>query len=61
MPTIADYLKYANLQMAAEAIIRDPKTTELFGSGKKLFDALSLGNNHASIFPSPLATDFTAQ
>ena len=25
-PTIADYLKYANLQMAAEAFIRDEKT-----------------------------------
>lgn len=26
MPTIADYLKYANLQMAAEAFIRNEKT-----------------------------------
>jgi hypothetical protein len=25
-PTITDYLKFANLQMAAEAFIRDPKT-----------------------------------
>ncbi len=25
-PTIADYLKYADLQMAAEAFIRDPDT-----------------------------------
>ncbi len=28
--TVADYLKYANLQMAAEAFIRKPKGSESF-------------------------------
>ena len=31
-PTITDYLKYANLQMAAEAFIRDEKTDVLAAS-----------------------------
>ncbi len=26
MPTVAEYLKYANLQMAAEAFLKDPTT-----------------------------------
>ena len=49
-PTIADTLKYANLQMAAEAFIRDPVTYVLSGSGTDLIDALKTGNNHASRF-----------
>ena len=31
--TTTDYLKYANLQMAAEAFIRNPDTGVLYGQG----------------------------
>ena len=34
IPTIADLLKYANLQMAAETFIRDPDTGVLRPSGQ---------------------------
>lgn len=50
MPTIADYLKYANLQMAAEAFIRNEITNILADSGQPLIDALISGNGHASRF-----------
>ena len=32
--TITDSLKYAGLQMAAEAFIRDERSLELFASGE---------------------------
>ena len=57
-PTIADTLKYANLQMAAEAFIRDPVTYVLSGSGTDLIDALKTGNNHASRFTETQAEAF---
>ena len=57
-PTIADTLKYANLQMAAEAFIRDPVTYVLSGSGTDLIDALKSGNNHASRFTETQAEAF---
>jgi hypothetical protein len=49
-PTIADYLKYANLQMAAEAFLKDPDTNAENYSGDDLRDALKAGNNRASRF-----------
>lgn len=58
-PTLTDYLKYANLQMAAEAFIRDPLTNVLSGSGDDLAQALKAGNNHASVFTATQAQDFT--
>lgn len=61
MPTIADYLKYANLQMAAEAFIRDEKTGVLASSGDALIAALIAGNGHASRFPETLAPQFADQ
>ncbi|MBL0209281.1 MAG: hypothetical protein IPP84_15505 [Propionivibrio sp.] len=60
-PTVADYLKYANLQMAAEAFIRDPVTDVLSGSGADLIKALKAGNNHASRFTQIQAEAFAAQ
>lgn len=48
-PTIAESLTYANLQMAAEAFVRDPQTTQL-RTGEDLITALTVGNNHASRF-----------
>ena len=57
-PIIADTLKYANLQMAAEAFIRDPVTYVLSGSGTDLIDALKTGNNHASRFTETQAEAF---
>ena len=57
-PTIADTLKYANLQMAAEAFIRDPVTYVLSGSGTDLIDALKTGYIHASRFTETQAEAF---
>ena len=47
MATISDYLKYANLQMAAEAFLRDPDTGSENYSGTKLKRSASIS------FPSP--------
>ena len=48
-PTVAEYFKYANLQMAAEAFLVDG-----FGKpylvAKDYIDALITGNKHASRF-----------
>lgn len=53
-PTIADYLKYANLQMAAEAFLVDEN-----GALKtNIKQALVEGNHHASYFPESEATTF---
>jgi hypothetical protein len=53
-PTIADYLKYANLQMAAEAFL-----VEENGKLKdNIEQALIQGNNHASRFTPTQAADF---
>lgn len=60
-PTISEYLKYANLQMAAEAFIRDPATNVLNGSGDDLIRALMAGNNHALRFTETEATAFADQ
>ena len=60
MPTIAEYLKYANLQMAAEAFIRNEQTLELSPSGDALKIALIAGNKHASRFTETEATKFVS-
>jgi hypothetical protein len=58
-PTIADCLKYANLQMAAEAFIRNVETDSLASTGQSLIDALKAGNNHASFFTETEAKKFS--
>lgn len=57
-PTIAESLKYANLQMAAEAFIRDPETNALRNAGQQYFDVLVAGNGHASRFTESQAREF---
>ncbi len=44
-PTITDYLKYANLQMAAEAFLYDEATKSIM-TGQQLIDALKVGNSN---------------
>jgi hypothetical protein len=61
MPTIADYFKYATLQMAAEAFLKDPKTGDDNYTGNLLIDALKAGNNHASFFVETEAEKFANQ
>jgi hypothetical protein len=61
-PTIADYLKYAKLQMAAEAFLKIPGATpgtwvERY-SGTDLSGALFVGNKHASRFTESEAAKF---
>jgi hypothetical protein len=56
--TTTDYLKYANLQMAAEAFVRDPDTDALNGIGDALKAVLVIGNAHASKFTEIQAKDF---
>lgn len=55
MPTISDYLKYANLQMAAEAFLANDDGT-IKGNIK---EALAAGNGHASVFTQTEAEKFT--
>lgn len=55
---VADYLKYANLQMAAEAFIRNEETGVLADPGRPLKDALIAGNKHASVFTETEAAKF---
>ncbi|MGK6306992.1 calcium-binding protein [Variovorax sp. DT-64] len=57
-PSIADYLKYADLQMAAEAFIRDAAANTFSGSGEDLIRALVRGNDHASVFTRQQAIEF---
>jgi len=56
---IANYLKYANLQMAAEAFILDGE--KLAESGPDLEKALVRGNDRASRFTQLQAEQFSAQ
>ena len=60
-PTTAELLKYANLQMAAEAFIRNETTGQLAGSGQNLIDALVIGNRHASKFTLSEAQKFASE
>ena len=55
-PTIANYLEYANLQMAAEAFLVNKDGVLLTGDNLK--QALIIGNNHASKFTETQAQDF---
>jgi hypothetical protein len=61
-PTIADYLKYANLQMAAEAFLKEkvPGTETWVEnySGDDLRDALFLGNKRYTRFTETEAKKF---
>lgn len=59
--SISDYLKYASLQMAAEAFIRNESTLVLAGSGQALKDALIDGNKRSLLFTETQATAFAAQ
>ncbi|MES2637365.1 MAG: hypothetical protein V4605_08570, partial [Pseudomonadota bacterium] len=56
---ISDYLKYADLQMAAEAFIRENGIGgKLFGEGEALQRALIVGNKHSSRFTKAQAAQF---
>lgn len=61
VPGTAELLKYANLQMAAEAFIRDPETGFLNTSGTNLINVLKAGNGHASKFTTTQAEEFDAK
>ncbi len=68
MPTIADYLKFANLQMAAEALYRfnaTPPDTNLSPGAKFVgiipLEVLTTGNLHASKFTATRAAKFVDQ
>ncbi|MBI3093245.1 MAG: hypothetical protein HYY97_00060 [Rhodocyclales bacterium] len=56
-PTITDYLKYSNLQMAAEAFLANNDGTIKLDIKQALID----GNLHASVFTATQATEFAAQ
>ena len=60
MPTLttADYLKYANLQMAAEAFIRDEQTLVLASTPEAVISALIEGNKRSLKFTRPQAEAF---
>jgi hypothetical protein len=57
---ITEALKYANLQMAAEAFLKDEQTGQI-RTGQILLDALTDGNDHASRFTQALAEEFVDQ
>ena len=57
-PTIAEQIKYADLQMAAEAFIRDKNTLELYQSRSDLIRVLKAGNGHSSRFTQTQAETF---
>ena len=59
--TISEYLKYANLQMAAEAFIRDEKTDRLDKTGTAYKGALVRGHDHSSHFIKTQAEQFSAE
>ena len=63
-PTIADYLKYANLQMAAEAfLVVEKGTSTIIATGtpkENLIVALIQGNDRASRFTQSEAQKFEA-
>ncbi len=57
-PTVSDYLKYANLQMAAEAFLKDELTGEERYSGGNLITALKAGNTRSLLFTQTQAEAF---
>ena len=60
MPTITDYLKYANLQMATEAFLVDANDIP-FSDIADIERALKAGNGHATKFTASEATKFAAE
>jgi len=60
-PTTAEYLKHANLQMAAEAFIRDEVTGIFAIDAEEIKARLIAGNNHASRFTDSQAQAFVDQ
>ena len=57
-PTTAELLKYADLQMAAEAFLRVNKVGQLIPGGDALIQALIQGNDRASVFTETQAKAF---
>ena len=57
-PTTVDLLRYADLQMAAEAFLRDKVSGALISSGTGLITALTDGNKRASKFTQIQAEEF---
>jgi hypothetical protein len=60
-PTVSDYLKYANLQMAAEAFLVYESGDDKGKVKADIKAALIDGNGHASRFTESEATNFTDQ
>ncbi|SDE79778.1 hypothetical protein SAMN05192589_1501, partial [Paracidovorax valerianellae] len=61
-PTIAEYLSYANLQIAAESFIRDEQNPAVFrNQGQAFLDALTRGNDHSSRFVTTQADKFATE
>jgi hypothetical protein len=56
--SVNQYIKYANVQMAAESFIRSKESGDLQPSGQPLVDALINGNGHNSRFTKPQAENF---
>ncbi len=56
IPTVTDYLKFANLQMAAEAFLVDSNGTPL--TAGRYIEALKAGNNRSLLFTETQATAF---
>jgi len=60
-PTIAEYLSYANLQIAAESFVRDEATNQLDNTGDRYLTALTNGNLHSSRFVTTQADKFATE
>ncbi|MBN8476933.1 hypothetical protein [Sulfuritalea sp.] len=59
IPNTAEFLKFANLQMAAEAFLVTPIGVPL--TGQDYINALKTGNDHASKFTESEATKFASE
>lgn len=57
-PTVAELLKFANLQMAAEAFLKNERTGETRYEGEKLKEALVEGNARSTMFSPSEAARF---
>ena len=55
--TIPEYLKYIDLQAAAEAFLKE-EATGLIKTGAPLLDALIDGNTHSTKFTTSRVDDF---
>ena len=58
--SVSEYLKFADLQMAAEAFLKTVDGETRY-SGTPLIDALKAGNGHASRFTSTQAAAFNTE